>query len=158
MKWTANSCQKYSCWPFPLSSEWLAVFSDLNFHVWLVFSILVSISPTFHKQLFCTKDFRAAFLYLQCRFKLFWRKEIGAKAACKMLVKLTRSSRFAAESIAKLVSRPFCSWDIFLFAVETGNILTTSANSLNYLRGNLFLDSAKKKFKQILTLSWKGHR
>ena len=50
---------------------------------------LVSISPTFYKQLFCTKDFRTAFLYLHCRFKLFQRKEIGAKAACKMLAKLT---------------------------------------------------------------------
>ena len=49
----------------------------------------VSISPTFYEQLFRTKDFRAAFLYLHCRFKLFRRKEIGAKAAHKMLVKLT---------------------------------------------------------------------
>ena len=32
---------------------------------------------------------RAAFLYLHCRFVLFWRKEIGAKSAHKMLVKLT---------------------------------------------------------------------
>ena len=50
----------------------------------------VSISPTFYEQLFRTKDFRAAFLYLHCRFKLFWRKEIGAIAARKMLVKLTQ--------------------------------------------------------------------
>ena len=50
---------------------------------------LVSISPTSNEQLFRTKDFRAAFLYLHCRFKLFRRKEIGAKAARKMLVKLT---------------------------------------------------------------------
>ena len=49
----------------------------------------VSISPTFYEQLFRTKDLRAAFLYLHCRFKLFRRKEIGAKAACKMLVKST---------------------------------------------------------------------
>ena len=35
------------------------------------------------------KDFKAAFLYLHCRFKLFRGKEIGAKAARKMLVKLT---------------------------------------------------------------------
>jgi len=50
----------------------------------------VSISPTFYAQLFCTKVFRAAFLYLWLRFVLFWRKEIGTKAACKMLVKLTK--------------------------------------------------------------------
>ena len=52
-------------------------------------STLVSISPTFYEQLFQTKGFRAAFLNLHCRFKLFWRKEFGAKAARKMLVKLT---------------------------------------------------------------------
>ena len=49
----------------------------------------VSISPTFYEQLFCTKVFWAAFLYLHCRFVIFWCKEIGAKAARKMLVKLT---------------------------------------------------------------------
>ena len=52
-------------------------------------SLQWSISPTFYARLFCTKGFRAAFLYLHCRFKLFRRKEIGAKAARKMLVKLT---------------------------------------------------------------------
>jgi hypothetical protein len=31
----------------------------------------------------------AAFSYLDLRFVLFWRKNIGAKAACIMLVKLT---------------------------------------------------------------------
>ena len=50
----------------------------------------VSISPTFYEQLFRMKVFWAAFLYLHCRFKLFWRLEIGAKAACKMLAKLTQ--------------------------------------------------------------------
>ena len=53
----------------------------------------VSISPTFYKLLFQTKDFRAAFLHLHCRFILFWRKEIGAKAAHKMLVKFTPGLR-----------------------------------------------------------------
>ena len=38
---------------------------------------------------FRTKVFRAAFLYLQLRFIFFWQKEIGAKTAHKMLVKLT---------------------------------------------------------------------
>ena len=51
--------------------------------------LLWSILPTIYEQLFCTKVFWAAFLYLHCRFKLFRRKEIGAKAARKMLVKLT---------------------------------------------------------------------
>ena len=39
---------------------------------------------------FCSKVFRAALLYLYCKFVLFWRREIGAKAVRKMLVKLTR--------------------------------------------------------------------
>jgi hypothetical protein len=36
---------------------------------------------------FCMKILRAAFLYLQFRFVLFWRKKIGTTR--KMLVKLT---------------------------------------------------------------------
>jgi hypothetical protein len=50
----------------------------------------VSISPTFYARLFRTKVSREAFLYLDLRFVLFWRKNIGAKAARNMLVKLTR--------------------------------------------------------------------
>ncbi len=38
---------------------------------------------------FCTKVFPTAFWYLNFRFALFWRKKIIAKAALKMLVKLT---------------------------------------------------------------------
>ena len=59
----------------------------------------VSILPTFYEQLFCTKDFRAAFMYLHCRFKLFRRKEIGAKAARKMLVKLTTGKHFHKDGL-----------------------------------------------------------
>ena len=51
----------------------------------------VSISPTFYKQLCRMKVFPAAFLYIHFRFVLFWRKEIYAKVARKMLVKLTGS-------------------------------------------------------------------
>ena len=53
----------------------------------------------FHKyftlDFFCTQVFCEAFLYLQFGFVFFWHKEIGAKAARKMLVKLTtdRSDR-----------------------------------------------------------------
>jgi hypothetical protein len=50
---------------------------------------LVSISPTFYEKLLCMKVTQAAFLYLHFRFVLFWRKNTGAKAAHKMLVKLT---------------------------------------------------------------------
>jgi len=49
----------------------------------------VSISPTFYDQLFHTKAFSTAFLYLQVGFVIFWQKNIGEKAARKMLVKLT---------------------------------------------------------------------
>ena len=49
----------------------------------------VSISPTFHEQLFCWKVFCADFLCLQFRFVIFWQKEISANSAHKMMVKLT---------------------------------------------------------------------
>jgi len=52
-------------------------------------SFLVSISPTFYEQLFHMKVFCAAFMCLQFGFVIFWRKDFGAKAAHKMLVKLT---------------------------------------------------------------------
>ena len=54
-----------------------------------VVRLKVSISPTFYKQIFCTK----VFVQLLCAYNLgvyfFWQNEIGAKAPCKMLVKLT---------------------------------------------------------------------
>jgi len=46
-------------------------------------------SLIFYKQLFHTKVFFKAFLYLQFGIVIFWQKETSAKAACKMLVKLT---------------------------------------------------------------------
>jgi hypothetical protein len=49
----------------------------------------VSISPIFYEQLFCMKVFCAAFMCLQFGFEFFWRKDLGAKAALKMLKKLT---------------------------------------------------------------------
>jgi hypothetical protein len=50
---------------------------------------MVSISPTFYTLLFRRKVSSKAFLYLDIRFVLFWRKNIDAKAARNMLVKLT---------------------------------------------------------------------
>jgi hypothetical protein len=50
---------------------------------------LVSISPIFYEQLFGKEVFCAAFMCLQLGFVIFWRKDFGAKAAHKMLVKLT---------------------------------------------------------------------
>ena len=49
---------------------------------------LGSISSTFYKQLFHTKVFCAAFLYLQFVFIILSQNKIGKKAAHKMLVKL----------------------------------------------------------------------
>jgi hypothetical protein len=42
---------------------------------------------------FCTKVFCAAFMCLQFGFVIFWQKNFGAKAAHKMLVKLTPGGR-----------------------------------------------------------------
>jgi hypothetical protein len=50
---------------------------------------LVSISPIFYEQLFHNQVFCAAFMCLQFGFEIFWQKDFGAKAAHKMLVKLT---------------------------------------------------------------------
>jgi len=41
---------------------------------------------------FCTKVVCAAFLYLNFGFVIFGQKNIGTKAACKMLKKLTITS------------------------------------------------------------------
>jgi hypothetical protein len=60
----------------------LAVKADTIIH-------LMSISPIFYEQLFRTKVFSAAFMCLQFGFVIFWQKNFGAKAAHKMLLKLT---------------------------------------------------------------------
>jgi hypothetical protein len=49
----------------------------------------VSISPIFYEQLFLTKVFLLTFYCLQFGFVIFWRKDLGTKAAHKKLVKLT---------------------------------------------------------------------
>ena len=51
-----------------------------------------SISPTIYKQLFCKQVFFWSFHVLTVWIVIFWCKEIGAKAARKMLVKLTTGS------------------------------------------------------------------
>ena len=53
----------------------------------------VSISLTFYEQLFCTKVFCAAFMCLHFGLEIFWLKELNAKAARKMLVKLTTGDK-----------------------------------------------------------------
>jgi hypothetical protein len=49
----------------------------------------VSISPIFYEQILSMKVFCAPFMCLQFGFVIFWQKDLGAKAANKMLVKLT---------------------------------------------------------------------
>ncbi len=48
-----------------------------------------SISTTFYAQLFRTYVLRTAFLYLHFRFVLHLHKTIGAKAARRLMMKLT---------------------------------------------------------------------
>jgi len=50
---------------------------------------LQKFSSTFLMQIFCTKEFSTAFLQLQFGFVIIWQKNIGAKPAYEMLVKLT---------------------------------------------------------------------
>ncbi len=66
-----------------------------------------SISPTFYVLLFRRKVSYASFLYLHVRFLLFLRKNIGAKTALKMLVKLASELQiwitFCLEIYLKLI-------------------------------------------------------
>ncbi len=55
-------------------------------------ALVKSIRCKFHQHFtsaFCMKVLCAAFLLLQFGFVIFWRKNIGAKAACKIVMKLT---------------------------------------------------------------------
>ncbi len=62
----------------------------------------MSIPPIFYGQLFRTKVFCVAFICLQFEFVFFWRKDFGAKAALKMLVKLTPGNRAGERMEGKL--------------------------------------------------------
>jgi hypothetical protein len=64
----------------------------MNLHMGLI-------SPTFYVWLFCMKVLRETFLYLDLRFVLFWRKNIGAKAECIMLFKLTHGEEQGIEKV-----------------------------------------------------------
>ncbi len=61
--------------------------------------VQVSVSPTFYEQLFRMKVFCVAFMCLQFGFVFFWRKDLGTKAAHKMLVKLTASLNFITMTL-----------------------------------------------------------
>jgi hypothetical protein len=56
--------------------------------------------PIFYEQLFHSKVVCAPLMYLQFGFVIFWRKDFGAKAAHKMLVKLTQVSLFFLLPVA----------------------------------------------------------
>ncbi len=56
--------------------------------------VWLSIAPLFYEQLFHTKVLYTAFVCLQFGFLIFWQKDFGAKAAHKMLVKLTPGVNF----------------------------------------------------------------
>jgi hypothetical protein len=47
----------------------------------------------------------AFFLYIQFGFVIFWQKNIGAKAACKMLLKLTADVNFTNILQAAFLSK-----------------------------------------------------
>jgi hypothetical protein len=51
--------------------------------------VWLSITPIYYKQLLHTKVLCSAFMCLQFGFVIFWQKDFCAKAAHKMLVKLT---------------------------------------------------------------------
>jgi hypothetical protein len=53
----------------------------------------VSISPIFYEQIFRAKVFLHTFNVLTIWVCNFWQKDFGAKAANKMLVKLTPGGR-----------------------------------------------------------------
>jgi hypothetical protein len=72
----------------------------------------VSIAPTFYEELFCTKLFCKAFMSLQFEFAQFLQKEIGAKAACKKWVKLTKGVNFTIFTIF-LCKSVLCSFYLF---------------------------------------------
>jgi len=48
---------------------------------------------------FCLKVFCADFMCLQIGIAIFWRKEISAKAGCKMLVKLTAGVQLRVSTL-----------------------------------------------------------
>ncbi len=74
----------------------------------------MSISPIFYEQLFYTKVFCAAFMCLHFGFVIFWRKDFGAKAAYKKLVKLTPGiiviKLFCPKSSNFVISYSVCPW------------------------------------------------
>jgi hypothetical protein len=63
----------------------------------------VSISPIFYEQHFRMNVFCAAFRCLQFGSVILWQKDFGAKAAHKMLVKLTPEHKMTKTQVDLLV-------------------------------------------------------
>ena len=99
-----------------------------------------SISPSFYVQLFHTKVFWAAFMYLHFRFVLFWHKENGPKAACKMLVKLTTGLNF---------NNIF--WATFLYKSVMRSFSVVAVYVSIFLRKEIGNWAAQKHFVKLIT-------
>jgi len=61
----------------------------------------------------------AVFLYLQLGFVIFWQKNIGAKAACKIVMKLT-TALFILSRISRFIKSVK---NVFNFAFSETNFL-----------------------------------
>jgi len=100
----------------------------------------VSSSPTFYKQLFCTKVFYTAFLYLPICTIIFRQKNNGAKTPHKMLVEFTTGvilnnifTTFSSGSTCFVV--PFSAYNLaFKFFVE--RIMAQKAARINCCKLN----------------------
>ncbi len=62
----------------------------------------------------------AAFLWLQFGFVIFWHKNIGAKAACKILMKLTAVVNFTNILLA-FFGLLDVTWNFFMDMMNLGN-------------------------------------
>jgi len=80
----------------------------------------VSISSTFYSSLFCMKVLCAAFLLLQFGFVIFWQKNSGKKAACKMLMKLTTGRLATRAFLQGIASGRGGKGSIFVWASGNG--------------------------------------
>jgi len=96
------------------------------------------------------KVFCEAFLYLQFGFVIYWQKNIGAKAAHKMLMKLTTGLNFTnifqgVFFLTKALSGAFCTYNMWLYFLSKGHYgkkaalkilekLTTGVNFTNIFK------------------------
>ena len=103
----------------------------------------VSISPTFYEQLYCTKVLCTAFMSLQFQLVFFCRKEIGTKAAHKMLVKMTIA--IVGVSVVQIWIKL---WWIYTFLNYCKNMTTSAtADSYSHSLTRLVLFCQKYVFK-----------